>query len=178
MAPNKKRKRSRSAPQLAESAFAQYGKALHRYLMRRLANAESAHDLAQETYLRLVRLEHSELVRAPQAYVFRIASNLIYEKKLREQREVVTFDSRLVDYASDRVGDPMSSQPDERINMERQLESVLAQLPPLYAAILVMKKRDGKSMEEIAQELDISVHTVKKYLFRAVAQCRAADWDR
>jgi RNA polymerase sigma factor (sigma-70 family) len=178
MAPDKKTKRPRSAPHLAESAFAQYGKALHRYLMRRLANAQNAQDLAQEAYLRLVRLEDAELVRAPQAYLFRIASNLIYELRLRQRRDPVTFDSRMVDYAAERVSDPNASEPGERINMERQLESVLAQLPPLYAAILVMKKRDGKSMEEIAKELGISIHTVKKYLFRAVAQCRAADWDR
>jgi len=178
MASDKKTQRPRSAAQLAESAFAQYGKALHRYLMRRLSNQQSAQDLAQEAYLRLVRLESTELVRAPQAYLFRIASNLVYEFRARERRDVVTFDSRVVDSAAERVSDPAAAEPGERVNMERQLESVLSQLPPLYAAILIMKKRDGLSMEEIASELGISIHTVKKYLFRAVAQARAAAWDR
>jgi RNA polymerase sigma-70 factor (ECF subfamily) len=178
MAPDKKTPRPLSAPELAENAFAQYGKALHRYLMRRLSNAQSAQDLAQEAYLRLVRMENTELVRAPQAYLFRIASNLVYELRMRERRDVVTFDSRIVDHAAERVSDPKAKEPGERINIEHQLESVLGQLPPLYAAILVMKKRDGMSMEEIASELDISIHTVKKYLFRAVAMARAADWDR
>jgi RNA polymerase sigma factor (sigma-70 family) len=178
MASEKKTTRPLTAPELAESAFAQYGKALHRYLMRRLSNQQSAQDLAQEAYLRLVRLENTELVRAPQAYLFRIASNLVYELRMRERRDVVTFDSRLVDNAAERVSDPTAAEPGERINMERQLESVLAQLPPLHAAILVMKKRDGLSMEEIASELGISIHTVKKYLCRAMAQARAADWDR
>jgi RNA polymerase sigma factor (sigma-70 family) len=178
MAPDNNSKRPRSASELAESAFAQYVKALHRYLMRRLENAQNAHDLAQEAYLRLVRLEHSELVRAPQAYLFRIAANLVYEFRMRQRRDVVTFDSRMVDYAADRVSDPVVGEPGERLNIERQLESVLDQLPPLYAAILLMKKRDGKSVEEIAKELNISIHTVKKYLFRAIAHCRAAKWDR
>jgi RNA polymerase sigma factor (sigma-70 family) len=178
MAPGKKTKPPLSAPQLAESAFAQYGKALHRYLMRRLASSESANDLAQEAYLRLMRVEHAELIMAPQAYLFRIASNLIYEQRQRAKREVVTFDSRLMEHASERTSDPMALEPGEKLNMERQLESMLKQLPPLYAAILVMKKRDGLSLQEIAKELDISVHTVKKYLFRAVAQCRAAKWER
>ena len=175
---SEKKKRPRTAPELAESAFAQYGKALHRYLMRRLSNQQNAQDLAQEAYLRLVRMENTDLVRAPQAYLFRIASNLVYEFRMRERRDVVTFDSRMVESAAERVSDPAAMEPGERINMERQLESVLAQLPPLYAAILVMKKRDGLSLQEIASTLDISIHTVKKYLFRAVAQARAADWDR
>lgn len=175
--PGKKSKRQRTSAELAESAFAKYGRALHRYLLRRLENTQTALDLAQEAYLRLLRLEHSELVRAPQAYLFTIATNLIYEFKMREKRDVVVFDSRAVEQAADETSDPGAVEPDERLNMERQLEAVLSQLPPAYAAILIMKKRDGKSLEEIAKELNLSIHTVKKYLFRAVVMCREANWD-
>ena len=45
-------------------------------------------------------------------------------------------------------------------------------------AVFVLRKRDGLSYTEIARALDISVHTVKKYLARAVAQCRSARWER
>jgi RNA polymerase sigma-70 factor (ECF subfamily) len=179
MAPEEKNPPSRSAPSLAEIAFAQYRPALHRFLMRRLSCAESAKDLAQEAYLRLMRVEDAELIDEPQAYLFRIASNLIYEHRQRIRKDVVTFDSRLVEHASERVPDPLSTlEASEKLGMERQLDSILKQLPPLYAAILVMKKRDGLSLQEIADELDISVHTVKKYLFRAIARCRAARWNR
>lgn len=175
--PGKKSKRSRSSAELAESAFAKYGRVLHRYLLRRLENAQTASDLAQEAYLRLLRLEHSELVRAPQAYLFTIAANLIYEFKMREKKDVVIFDSHAVEQAADETSDPAAVEPGEQLNMERQLEAVLSQLPPAYAAILIMKKRDGKSLEEIAKELNLSIHTVKKYLFRAVVMCREAKWD-
>lgn len=39
-------------------------------------------------------------------------------------------------------------------------------------AILILKKRDGLSRAEIAKQLGISVHTVKKHLLKAVAWCR------
>jgi len=58
------------------------------------------------------------------------------------------------------------------MSVQQQIKSVLAQLPPVYAAMLLMKKHDGKSTEEIAQEFGYSAHTVKKYLFRAVTKCR------
>jgi RNA polymerase sigma-19 factor, ECF subfamily len=160
---------------LVEHTHALYAKSLHRFLMRRLSSAEGARDLAQEVYLRLVRVPQNHLIRYPQAYLFRIASNLVYELQLRERRDPVTFDSRIVDYAAQRVSDPAQG-PGEQISLERQLESMLARLPPLYAAILVMKKRDGLSYEEIARELGISIHTVKKYISRAVAQVRTTNW--
>jgi RNA polymerase sigma factor (sigma-70 family) len=47
-------------------------------------------------------------------------------------------------------------------------------LPPIYQSILLMRKRDGLSHGEIAQKLGISIHTVRKYLTRAITECRKA----
>lgn len=152
--------------------FQTYGKPLHRYLMRQLANSQSARDLAQETYLRLLRVERIELVKFPQAYLFRIASNLVYELRAREQRDPVTFDSRLVDYCAGRISNPDCIEPGEQLNLDQQLETIFRSLRPLHAAILLLRKRDGLSLEEVAARLDISTHTVKKYLSQAIAQIR------
>jgi RNA polymerase sigma-70 factor (ECF subfamily) len=159
------------------SAFEQYHVSLHRFLMRRLRSTQNAQDLAQETYLRLLRMDNPELVRKPQAYLFRIASNLVYEFKLRERNAPVTFDSEAVEHAAD-FATPNGLEPGDSVSITQQLESVLAQLPPLYRAVFVLRKRDGLSYTEIALTLGISVHTVKKYLARAVAQCRSARWER
>ena len=64
------------------------------------------------------------------------------------------------------------------LDTQRQLAAILDELPPLYRAILLLQKRDGMSYVEIAKELDLSVHTVEKYLFRALALVRAAKWER
>ena len=55
---------------LVESLFAARGDDLLRYLASRLPNGEDAKDLAQETYLRLLRGNRGELVRHPEAYLF------------------------------------------------------------------------------------------------------------
>ena len=171
-------KRPRRAPDFAGSAFEQYHAGLQRFLMRRLRSAQNAQDLAQETYLRLLRLESGELVRKPQAYLYRIAANLVYEFKLRERKEPVTFDSEVVEHAAEHPTELPANEASERVSVDQQLEGVLMQLPPLYRAIFLLRKRDGQSYPEIARTLGISVHTVKKYLARAVAQCRAANWER
>ena len=58
-----------------------------------------------------------------------------------------------------------------RMELQR-LQAALEGLPPLYSAALLLRKRDGLSHREIAERLQISLHTVRKYLTRAVAQCR------
>jgi RNA polymerase sigma-70 factor (ECF subfamily) len=158
--------------------FEQYREGLHRYLMKRLRSAHHAQDLAQEAYLRLLRVEHTELVLKPQAYLYRIASNLAYEFKLRERREPVMFDSDVVEQLAEHAEGPVSDEAGSRVDATQQLEYVLLQLPPMYRAVFVLRKRDGLSYAEIAKTLELSVHTVKKYLARAVAQCRSADWGR
>jgi len=171
-------RRSRQPMGFVESAFQQYHAGLHRFLMRRLRSTHHAQDLAQETYLRLLRMDRQELVRKPQAYLYRIASNLVYEFKLRERNEPISFDSEAFEHAAESPAVPATTDASDGLSLSQQLESVLGQLPPLYCAVFVLRKRDGMSYSEIARTLDISVHTVKKYLARAVAQCRCARWDR
>jgi RNA polymerase sigma factor (sigma-70 family) len=176
--PDRIAKRPQREANLAVSAFEQFDKGLQRFLTRRLQSAENAQDLAQEAYLRLLHLDRGEFVRKPQAYLYRIASNLVYEFRLRERNQPVTFDSEALDDAAERTAEPLATEASDRMEIEQQLESILADLPPLYRAVLVLRKRDGLSYLEIARTLDISVHTVKKYLARAVAQCRSGRWER
>lgn len=176
--PDRVAKRPQRDAILAVSAFEQFDKGLQRFLTRRLQSAENAQDLAQEAYLRLLHLDRGEFVRKPQAYLYRIASNLVYEFRLRERNQPVTFDSEAFDQAAESTAEPLATEASDRMEIEQQLEAILAELPALYRAVLVLRKRDGMSYLEIARSLDISVHTVKKYLARAVAQCRSARWER
>ena len=162
---------------VAAKACEQYHAELHRFLMRRLQSSQHAQDLAQEAYLRLLRVERAELVRQPRAYLYRIAANLILEFRLRAHREPIVFDSDALAEAAEQISEAPADE-GERAADAQQIELILDQLPPLYRAIFVLRKRDGLSYQEIAEQLEISVHTVKKYLARAVAKCRYARWSQ
>jgi RNA polymerase sigma-19 factor, ECF subfamily len=162
---------------VAAKACEQYHAELHRFLMRRLQSSQHAQDLAQEAYLRLLRVERAELVRQPRAYLYRIAVNLILEFRLRARREPIVFDSDALAEAAEQISEAPADE-GERAADAQQIELILDQLPPLYRAIFVLRKRDGLSYQEIAEQLEISVHTVKKYLARAVAKCRYARWSQ
>jgi RNA polymerase sigma-70 factor (ECF subfamily) len=161
---------------LGELAALEYREHLQQFLVRRVRRAQDVQDLAQEVYLRLLRVQEPGYLREPLAYLYRTAANVVYEF-IRSRREHVMFDSEAADRAASRADNPKSDEIGDRLGYERELERVLAALPPLQQTILVLQKRDGLSYEEIAAKLDLSVHTVEKYLFRALATIRSTNWD-
>ena len=163
------------AASFAEAAFRSHRAALQRFLMRRLHHNENAQDLAQEVYLRLLRVEDADLIRHPLAFLYRLALNVAFEFRLRKQRDPVRFDSETAEELEQHA-QYVDATPDasEQLCTEEELRRLLAPLPPMVRAVLVLRKRDGMSNQEIAGELGISIHTVKKYLCQAVAHCRAA----
>ncbi len=160
-------------PAALQSAFEQYRAELRRFLRGRTHEAQTAHDLAQEVYLRILRFPPSEVVLQPQAYLYRIASNVVHDFNLRAQSERVTYDSEIVASLAERPAELAADNLEESIAAQQELMQALAPLPPAWQAALVLRKRDGLSYLEIARELGVSVHAVKKYIARAVAELRA-----
>jgi RNA polymerase sigma-70 factor (ECF subfamily) len=62
----------------------QHGRRLREYLSARVRNRSDVPDLAQEVYLRLLRVERPGEIRSPEAYLFTVATNLVYEHTVRQ----------------------------------------------------------------------------------------------
>jgi len=151
---------------------ARYGHRLRRFLAVRLRNADDVPDLAQEVFLRLLRVEGYESIRSPEAYLFTIASHVIHQHAVRRSSESVPVEiaevfSELRTSASD---DP----PDQAAHAQQieELERILAHLPVRVATALVLHRVAGYSVQEVGDELGVSRETAKKYLARAVEHCR------
>lgn len=150
---------------------AQHGQRLRRFLAARLRNAVDVADLAQEVFLRLLRVERHDLIRNPESYLLTIASHVIHQHALNgatvpEPVDVMDAltEARLV----------VDSDPAEELHLERRLEALdraLARMSPKARAAFVLQRRDGCTIDEIAQRLGISRTMVKKYLARVVLQC-------
>jgi RNA polymerase sigma-70 factor (ECF subfamily) len=163
--------------ELLSSAWQQFDKELQRYLMGRLHHAQNVQDLAQEVYLRLLRFEDAHQVRDFRAYLYRIASHVLYEFKFRSKDRFLTFDSQAVEDWSEHPSELPSDSLSERLSTEQQLDQMLEKLHPTCRAVLLAHKRDGLSYSEVAKALNLSEHTVKKYVCRAIATLRAAKWE-
>ena len=155
-----------------KQVFQQYQQELHGYLVNRLrGHSLDAADIAQETYLRLLRMKNTDVIENPHAYVYRVAGHVVRELALKEQmqKNLVTEldqESQLPHFV-----ESAETQADRLMRLQH-LEQIIEELPPTYQAVLILRKRDGMSHQEIADKLGISKHTVKKYLCRAVARCR------
>jgi RNA polymerase sigma factor (sigma-70 family) len=150
----------------------QHGLRLRRFLLARVRNVADASDLVQEVYLRLLRVPDHESIRMPEAYVFALANHVLYQYRLRQSR-VVEAQDILDMLGQTQVAwdkDPaIQSETQQRIE---EIESVLKSLPPKARAVLVLHRRDGYTLEEIGRHLGLSRPMVKKYLARALLQCR------
>ena len=149
-----------------------YGRRLLSFFTQRLRNRADAPDLAQEVFLRLMRVEHHETIRSPEAYLFTVASHVLHQHTLRQSSTPASIDISEV-FAELQLtsgDDPMA-----RVDAQQRLEQInrsLAQLPPKVSTTLLLHRFGGLSIEEIGRELGVSRPAAKKYLSRALKQCR------
>jgi RNA polymerase sigma-19 factor, ECF subfamily len=166
--------------QFVHGTFRRYAPELHRYLVRRLPRPNDADDLAQEVFLRLLRVENAELVQKPQAYMYGIAAHVVREFRMRaeNEHERVTYDSAIVDREAENPTHLPQDNMADSLDLRRQLENALDQLSPMHRAVVILLKHHGMSYAEAARVTQLSVHTVEKYYFQAKAQLKTMRWDR
>ena len=162
-----------------ERLFAQHRRALQAYFYRRIRTKSDAPDLAQEVYVRMLRVSDTDAIRNPQLYLYTVASNLVKEQAVRDRQQASCLD---IDDASvqQRLGELPSLDTElDMIQTAGRLRSVLEQLPVKWSTAVILQYRYGLSYQEIADRLGVSSNMVKKYLAQALGQCRRrmAQWE-
>ena len=160
------------AQAFATRAVTNYSGELHRFLRRRVADAQDLGDLVQEVYLRLLRVQDIQSVRNPLAYLYGIAAHVASEFNMRQRQGRMLYDSTVVEAMAENP-EPVPFNEGGGF-FERQVGDALAQLPANRLAVLLLERREGLSHAQIAQRLGLSVHTVKKYSVEALAHVRAS----
>ena len=156
-----------------------HGQRLRRYLAVRLRNAAAdVPDLMQEIFLRLLRIENHESIRNPQAYLYTIASHVLHQHTLKRAATPEAVD--ITDLAAE-IEAIADGDPAEQIEMEQRFEELgreLQKLSPKAYATLVMHRRDGVPLKEVAVRLGVSYTMAKRYLARALSYCEQRLEDR
>jgi RNA polymerase sigma-70 factor (ECF subfamily) len=155
-----------------ERLFAEHRRALQSFFYRRIRTKSDAPDLAQEVYVRMLRVSDTDAIRNPELYLYTVASNLVKEHAVldRWQSSSVTLDETNV---QQQLGElpTLDGQLDVTQRVAR-LRTVLAQLSPKCRAAVILQYRHGLTYQEIGERLNVSPHMVKKYLAQALAHCR------
>jgi RNA polymerase sigma factor (sigma-70 family) len=146
-----------------------WNRSLVQFLRRRVRSSIDVQDLAQETYLRLLRTDLNE-VRNPLAYLLQVASHVALEWSDRQPRSdsmVVLDEDMLVDRELPEL------ELDARL-LQQRLEETLASISPMMRAVVLLRLRDERSYQEIAAELRITDRQVRRYLARGYERLRQA----
>jgi RNA polymerase sigma factor (sigma-70 family) len=149
------------------SRYAYLVKRLERFVGSKDGAAEALH----ETWLRLEKTTEVAPVLDADAYILRMAHNVVYDQHRGAQRYVPQGEIDEIFEGPDELADP------ERIVAARHkinaLKLAMEGLTPRRQAILIAARVDGLLNREIAERFDISLRLVEKELSVALKQCAA-----
>ena len=79
-------------PSLVERLFTEHRAGLQTFFRRRIRSKADAPDLAQEVYVRMLRISDQEAIRNPVHYLYTVANNLVKEHAVLERRQASGID--------------------------------------------------------------------------------------
>lgn len=145
----------RGSREAFEELFARYRGPLYGFFRRRLESTERAEDLAQETFLAMIRSASRYEPRAQlRTYLYGIALKLLSAER-RKHKSVPLAESN---------HEPAVDEfPDRALWVRQSLEK----LETYEREILMLREYEQLSYAEIAELLRLPINTVRSRLFRA-----------
>lgn len=141
---------------------------LLRFFQRRIGHYEEAYDLVQETMLRFLRAAPATEVATPQAYLRRIATNLVRDRAERGSTRLAEISVPLIEGLDKPTDFDQHRQLEAREDLEHY-DKVLRQLKPKTLDVFLLSRVDGYTYKEIAARLGISQWSVKRHMLKAIA---------
>jgi len=181
--PLSERELVRRAKEGDEKAFTEliqrYEKRIYNLAFRMLQNSEDAADALQETFLRAFRhLKKFKEKSSFYTWLYRIALNVSLRKlrkRTREERRISIDTIGEGRIAARAEGSNGGEIPDYEFSLEAEVKrqkvietvrNALAEIPPEWRSVVILRDMEGLSNEEVAEVLKISVPAVKSRLHR------------
>jgi RNA polymerase sigma factor (sigma-70 family) len=148
------------------------------FFLRRLKDRSEAEDLTQEVLLRALRAQGLIRAERPDAFIFKIAINLLRDRRRQEQRRGATGFIPLDEAEVDGPGSPLVEDfSPERVLLGKQsLENVmraLGELEERTRSIFILFRLENMKQRDIAALLGIGQSTVEKHVVRAILHLAA-----
>jgi RNA polymerase sigma factor (sigma-70 family) len=159
-------------PSLVERLFADHRGALQTFFQRRIRAKADAADLAQEVYVRMLRVSDQEAIRNPVHYLYTVANNLVKEHAVLDRRQSSGIDIEEAPWHEHLETLPaFDGELDARQRLAR-LALVLEQLRPKCRAAVELRFTQGLSFREIGAHLGVSTEMARKYVAQGLSHCR------
>ena len=141
-----------------------YGDVLYGHALRMVGTPDDASDLVQQAFVKgFKKLASCKDTDRVGAWLFRILSNLSKDHLRSPRRADIPLQS--LPEVSDGRGDPLEAV--QRGEMRQRLQLAMGQLTAEQREAFSLKHLEGRSYEEMAAVLDVSVGSLKMRVKRA-----------
>jgi len=151
-----------------ESLYLDHHSWLTGWLRRRLGCPDSAADLAQDTFIRVLSARESAAIIEPRAFLTTLAKRVLFNHYRRQDLERAYLETLA------QMPEMLApSEEDKAIILQTliELDQLLDGLPRLVKRAFLLAQVDGLTYPQIAAALGISVATVKRHLHKAALRC-------
>jgi len=139
---------------------------------RRVGNAETAADIVQDVFTRVLAAGQKGSLEEEQRMLFAAARNAVIDHHRTERRRSALLSLTVPEQHTA----SFDVSPEERLETRQALsalDSALAELSPRCREIFLLRRVHGLSNAEIARQQGISVNSVEKHIARALRLCQA-----
>lgn len=150
----------------ADSSYTDNHQLLLQLIKQRVGCSDTAEDLVQEAYLRVIQKSAIEKIANLPGYLYRVAINLTSD--YLRQPSVRNRDGQ--DISDDQWESPRPT-PDQIVQAQQELETLerlIEALPPQCQKIFLMRRVLHLSHAQIAEQLHISPRTVESQVCKAL----------
>jgi RNA polymerase sigma-70 factor (ECF subfamily) len=166
----------RRDPEVLDALIERYQYRLYRYLACLTGSRETAEDLFQETWLRVLeRGRQYDGKSRFEPWLFTIARHLVIDLQRRKQprhADVLDGPEEAELPEPEAQGQPSALELAARREEHEWVNAALGRLPATHREVLLLRFREDMTLEEIAQVAAAPLSTVKSRLYRGLEAMR------
>lgn len=151
-----------------------YYRELLSFLSRALKDRDTAADLTQESYARVLAVQQGgQHVENPRALLYQTARNLVIDHQRHGNVRASVETADAPDSADEAPGS-RNWEPETAVASQQgvlALVTVIDNLPPRCREAFMLNRFEGMTYAEVAQHMDISVKAVEQHIKHALDAC-------
>lgn len=151
-----------------ETLYCEHHGWLHGWLNRKLGNASDAADLAHDTFIRLLTKPARSFGSEPRALLTHIAKGLVIDRWRRQDVERAYLESIA------HLPEAEVPSPETRwliLEALHRIDTMLREMPSRVRQTFLLSQIDGLTYPQIAEQLGVSLITVKRDMRDAFLAC-------
>lgn len=145
-----------------------YYKEILLYVKKMVSDKNSATDITQETFARVINANKSSQIENERAFLYRVAKNIIIDQgRKKSKNKEISYEEE--EHAS---GTYETQDDYEKHKQNVLLKQAIQKLPKQRRQVFILYMIDGYSRKEIASMLDITVNAVDLNISRATTSLK------